>query len=407
MARPTRAGKPGRLLETALDLHERYGMAVIPVRGKRPACGRWKSYQSNPPDAAVLRRLFAPPGITGLAVIHGPPSGGLVCRDFDRLSGYQAWKRRYPKLARTLPTARTRRGFHVYFVGPDGFDDYGDGEYRGDACHYTLLPPSLHPDGGHYEWVIPPGDAIPTVADPVACGLRSPDKAKRKRGVNTSATSAPSMLGGDGSNGSNVADVLTPCQSVLSQPGVRRAVALAIRLTVPTGAGRRNRAVFNLCRHLKGIPELAGMPAQALHPVVQEWHARALKAVRTQEFADTWADFLHAWAAFKADAGVMDALYRRAIERPPPPFAAERYGPESKATHLAALCRELQDGAGKDRCFYLSCREAGRLLGVSHVRASRYLNMLVADGVLAPGEPADRAQRRANEYRYVGGPGGL
>src|SRR4051812_13037587 len=96
MAQSVPAGKAGRLIQAALDLHQRFGWCVIPARGKKPA-GRWKQYQRRRQDEDELRRLFAPPGVTGLAVILGPVSGGLVCRDFDTADGYRVWAQRYPE----------------------------------------------------------------------------------------------------------------------------------------------------------------------------------------------------------------------------------------------------------------------------------------------------------------------
>jgi len=59
-------------------------------------------------------------------------------------------------LARTSPTVETARGRHVYFRGDfDGVQHLAGGELRG-ARSYCLLPPSLHPDGVNYRWIIPP-----------------------------------------------------------------------------------------------------------------------------------------------------------------------------------------------------------------------------------------------------------
>lgn len=161
------------LLAAALACHER-GWCVIPMRSGKVARVKWKPFQYRRPLRAELCRWFNMPDVTGLAVLTGPISGGLVCRDFDTMAGYQAWAARYPNLARLLPTVATKRGRHVLFVGPQGFDKYSDGEYRADPGHYFLLPPSLHPSGVRYRWVIdlPDGD-LEVIEDPVAVGLRN------------------------------------------------------------------------------------------------------------------------------------------------------------------------------------------------------------------------------------------
>ena len=105
-----------------MDYRTRYGWACIPVRGKQPAC-QWRRFQHVRPQPSMLKGLFDRGGITGLAVIAGPVSGGLVIRDFDDEGVFDAWLELHPILATELPIARTRRGGHVFFRGPEGFAD--------------------------------------------------------------------------------------------------------------------------------------------------------------------------------------------------------------------------------------------------------------------------------------------
>ena len=82
----------------------------------------------------------------------------------------------------------------------------------------------------------------------------------------------------------------------------------------------------------------------------------------------------------------------------PLPQAAMQYEDEP-IRRLVALCREL-GAAG--RPFYLSCRTAADLLGISHMQASRWLFLLAHDGVIVQLNKGDRAKRQAAEYRYNG-----
>ncbi len=150
--------------------YARRGWSIIPTIGKNSA-HHWKQFQTTPADESTLRRLFSHKGITGLAVILGSASRGLACRDFDDTDAYHRWADAQPELAALLPTVKTARGFHVYFRGPDSFAVLGDGEYRADAGHYCLLPPSRHPDGPTYTWqiMLPIGE-LPMV-NPSSCGL--------------------------------------------------------------------------------------------------------------------------------------------------------------------------------------------------------------------------------------------
>jgi len=163
---------PQTFLESALA-YDRRGWSVIPIKhkspkGKEPAC-RWSRYQSERPTQATLGRWFSNGKLDGLAVILGPVSGNLVCRDFDELDAYDRWADEHPDLATTLPTVETARGRHVYATAAtDRILQLQDGEVRGGG--YCLLPPSRHPTGAEYRWLVPlPEGPLPEI-DPVAAG---------------------------------------------------------------------------------------------------------------------------------------------------------------------------------------------------------------------------------------------
>jgi hypothetical protein len=184
---------------------------------------------------------------------------------------------------------------------------------------------------------------------------------------------------------------------------VQEEVEDAITNTQPTNAGERHHHIFQLCRRLKAIPALADAEVRVLRPIVVQWHARAKDVIGTKEFATTWADFIDAWKKVKyaAGEGPVDKAFARATAKKPPRIAVELYGDEP-IVQLAALCRELQRLAGDDE-FFLDCRTAGRLLGVSHKTASQYLRALRIDGILKCVETGSRQSRRASSYRYLPG----
>src|SRR6201995_2626372 len=137
------------LLSEALAYRAR-GWSVIPVgKDKKPPRGfSWKQWQSELPPERSVRDWFQNLQPTGVAVVLGPVSGGLYCRDFDNPTAYPAWATQSPVLAARLPTVVTQRGAHVYFAADADLRtmDLGDGELRGSGG-YCLLPPSLHPSG--------------------------------------------------------------------------------------------------------------------------------------------------------------------------------------------------------------------------------------------------------------------
>jgi hypothetical protein len=377
------------------------GWSIVPVAAgtKDRPCVKWKPFQTKPADELQVKKWFAN-GSHNMAVVFGAVSGGLACRDFDTMEAYQAWAASHPDFAEVLPTVATSRGRHVYFsttsenlrfVDLRTIDPPEDGEYRGDSGHYCLLPPSIHPDGPIYKWVVPlPDGDIPFVADVRAAGLlpayvtEETDEAQE--------TSCPV---------SSVSSV-----SSVTSEGTDPEIERAILATIPAHTGRRNRQVFELARALKGIPRLADAPADAMRPYVRRWHRVGLErgVIATVPFEETLIDFIHAWPRVKFPKGNQRvlAIVQRAKDSPPPAVAQNYEGDRLRL--LVAICREFQRESGSSP-FFLSCRMAAALLGLGengHVSAWRWLELLVHDKVLENVERGERGKRRATRYRYIG-----
>jgi Bifunctional DNA primase/polymerase, N-terminal len=243
------ANNPPDLLDAAFQCLER-GIATIPVNGKKAAI-KWKRYQTVMPTERELRQWFSDPTVSGLAVIH---SGNLACRDFDKVEGYERWAACHSDLAGVLPTVQTPRGRHVYFRGKPGFVSFADGEYRGDCKHYTLFPPSVHPSGLPYRWLIPFDSDLPEV-DPVRAGLL------RDVEILTDTQATQATQEGQATHS-------THCM------GQQVTIPNAIAATLPTGAGQRNRKLFDLARQLKAV--MPDAKSKELKPIVREWFKLAL-----------------------------------------------------------------------------------------------------------------------------------
>jgi hypothetical protein len=356
------------LLATALGYAAR-GWSIIAVKGKI-AAGLWKPFQELPADEPTLRRMFGRNGITGLAVILGSASSGLACRDFDLADAYHAWAAKNPDDAIRLPTVRTPRAFHVYGrLGEEIFVDFGDGELRADSRHYVLLPPSRHPSGQTYAWLnpLPPArEALPLLPP----SLMAPWGERREEEDPTNHQ---------------------PKQPIACVP--KRVIEDAIEVTLPDGPGQRNRKIFDLARRLKGI---TGMEPQSLKPIVVEWHRRALPAITTKDFGETWSDFQVAWQRVKNPHGTrVDAAYAFARQAP-----RTFIDGNNDLGALAAMCKFLSEAANEGT-FFLACRTVERLFRVPRMTAWRWLQSLQFYGIIEAQETGRLKNRQATTWRYT------
>jgi hypothetical protein len=383
------APKPEDLLTAALGYQAR-AWSIIPTVGKE-ARAPWKRFQSCPASPAELQSLFALQGVDGLAVILGSVSGGLACRDFDDPDLYKQWAESHPDLAVILPTVRTHRGAHVYCHAPkERYFDFGPpkGEYRGDSRHYCLLPPSIHGKGSPYVWSVPLPTGPLTKIEPVAAGLV----------CNTEDTEHSE----DTDNPDNTPLTTRPALSVSSALSVLHAPSIEelILRTLPTGPGMRAHRLFDLARALKAVPHLADADFDALRPIIQRWHKLARPAISTQEFEESWIDFLRAWdrVRFPAGTGPLDQAFGIAKSQPLP-ACAERFS-TGGIRMLIALCQQLQLAA-RDDTFFLACRSAAKLLDIDYTTANRWLWLLEKERILERISTGSKASKKANEYFFL------
>jgi Bifunctional DNA primase/polymerase, N-terminal len=387
----------GEFLELAKEYVAR-GWCILPMTvdrqgNKKPALKTYKRYHSERPTAETLASWFSSTkvdgmNLCGLGVMCGSVSGGLYCRDFDILESYLAWAAEHVALAKTLPTVKTARAFHVYGRQAALVKtlDFEDGELRGEKA-FVVLPPSDHPSGVRYAWVNPLPMGEISLISPEAAGLNvcmlqrgQRDRRETEKTENTQKQNGHVSL----------------CLSVSLSYDER--VNAAIMETLPTRAGTRDDNVFTLARALKAIPELADLPAGDLRDIVKRWHSLALSVIGTKPFDVTWAAFCHAWPRVEFPLGTspLESIMETLVTKVPPPEAGAYETQGVKM--LVALCAELQRRAG-DKPFYLDCRSAGRCIGTDHNIANNWLNMLTADRLLTKieqGRPGHASRWRWN-----------
>ena len=388
--------------------YRRLGWVCIPLDANKKPVGRWKALQGRKPTDRQLGRLYDHnPRVRGLGVLLGRASGcrgrGLVVRDFDTYEGYREWAHGNPGVAAVCPTVRTCRGTHVYLwnPGPDVFLDdraglpFGKGDVRGDRGHYAVLPPSAHPHGGTYRWLLnePDGpDDIP-VFTPVAAGMVAPQPPRRRSEPSDQTASSPRPSGSGGRS------PVCPTPATGELPS---AVQEAVLRSLPAGPGERHRRLFDLAQRLKDISP--GATASFWAVAFSAWWRLASTVIRSKNRGASWREFV-------------DALDR---VRTPISFTAPRLaicpdkdadkGSETTNTScvhserdqlILAACRRLA-ALSSDGVFHLSYRLAGDACGLKHVQAGKRLRGLVAAGglvVVGKPERPSATRRRATRYR--------
>ena len=123
--------------------------------------------------------------------------------------------------------------------------------------------------------------------------------------------------------------------------------------------------------------------------------------IESKDFIETETDFLHAWSRVRSPMG-MDylAMIRERAMLAQPLELAQRWGMEGFG-FLITICAELQQDAGGGS-FFLSARDAGRLIHTSYSTASRMLASLTHYKILEVVTKGTAGTRRATTFRFVG-----
>lgn len=139
----------------------KWGLSPIPLRArdKRPLRA-WEEFQKRVVTEAEISAWQWP----NIGIVTGAISGVIVL-DTDGAEGEETIKQHD---ALQTPTVKTAKGRHLYFKHPGGrvsnFTRKLPGlDLRGDGG-YVVAPPSIHPSGVVYEWIILPDDC--EFADP-------------------------------------------------------------------------------------------------------------------------------------------------------------------------------------------------------------------------------------------------
>lgn len=389
------------MLEEVLQYRD-LGWSLIPIAPgtKSPLPRDWTRYRDDRrAPLRDLKRWFSSSDV-GIAVVCGKLSGNLAVRDFDHPERYFEWGCKHPELAKSAPTVRTPKGFHVFVkIDPDdpnlprGISPVVQG--TGDTLrigHFSILPPSQHPEGGIYRWEKDPFKfPVPFVSDIVASGLWIPySKMKRKAGKREPLTSvvtlatAPANLK---STAKAVAELLRTAQEVPDE--IFRKL---LKWLIPTHSGIREQQIWATCRFLKSFREFQLLNNYEMRNLYWWWYREALPYVSTKNWSDTLTAFERAWERALPEAGeegsAATSAIRSALKNRVPEDLRKELSADEPAGILAGICKGLQEESDSDR-FFLPRDTAQKWLNDVGIKCaagtvSRWIHSLKRLGIIFP-----------------------
>jgi len=159
------------ILDSALEYAE-FGWQVVPIkpRDKRPIFDDWPQKATSDADAIAAHWAETPGANVG--ILLGERSG-IIDFEGDGPDAEKTLLAIFGNEPPVTPTYKSSRGKHrLFFFRADlpgqGKNHFkvGDLEIRtgyGGKAAQSVFPPSIHPDGGRYEWLVSPSECPPAV----------------------------------------------------------------------------------------------------------------------------------------------------------------------------------------------------------------------------------------------------
>ncbi len=366
-----------------------------------------------------------------LVVDIDPDRGGI--ETLARLEG------EYGALPRSWEVATGGGGQHLYFSVPYDVEIVKPDRWKADGVeikhegHYVIGPGSNHVSGKRYTQTSSVGDRPPifpakwlelvSIFTPVSDAhstskpaSRSPSAGKpalstwHKRSTHKSDKSAehveqaPST---DSSDNSDNYSIVSDISDISVCSAVREKIIEAVKMTYPRRKGIRNLKLMELGRWLFRIEELQEKDAEWFRPIIKLWLDLAQQWIGPREFAETWAEWLDIWTLW-VSRSIDDHPVFKANElmkkRQTPPLPPNGYRSDN-ARRLVALCAALADvAADADGIFFVSCRDAARVIGLDPEEYCRFVGsvfrQMTKDGILEKVGEHKRGSMKAQRYKY-------
>lgn len=377
--------------------------------GVKGAEKRWKHLKAEVAmkDEAHLREL----GKGNIGVALGDKSDGLISIDWDQDEILEEFLRINPTINQTL-VSKGRRGGNVWYrmTGEHPLRSVylkrhgkSAGEWRSGGAQTIIY--GLHPEGHQYQLVQKlPAKQISYDQIVWPAGVTPPVSIGERRLLDVKDSNK-------GESEKNKVQPLTAfsnpqLSSVILCPPLSssvKSVEDCIRLSIPNEPHQNNSALFKFARCIKTLEALQMRKFEAGEQVAafNRWHCEAelrgvLRAGQSRdqylmEYLDGYQKVKHLVLESKLLKDAWDmAIDRRTYQ---PDFS--RYFTSPIIHRLISWCYYIQHFADENGVvWFLSCREAGRYLGVSHTEANKMISTLISLKILTVVENSNESKAR-------------
>ena len=414
--------------------------SVIPIRllcdcrkgagcttpGKHPRINNWTQLATF--DPIQIERWGKQFGDYNPAVATGQGVLGIDVDDHgDGRNGAEMFAKleaEFGQLPRDWEVRSGSGSAHLYFSVPPDSQIRDPNRWHDEGVEikhegaYLIAPPSLHVSGERYEWVRRIGDHPPQLPArwlqllsvvessdppvPKTAGLHS----WFERPVIQNVEEPESERDGECTHKThnNHLDVLLCDLCVQSTHSL---IQELISSTLPRRVGTRNKLLTELARGLYKIPELKSLDAEQIHPLIQYWLELAQPFIGERDEEDTFAEFDYMWAYWLRDDIDVHPVHKALAymkTKPVPALPPGKYRSDT-ARRLVMLCAAMAAvAANVDGVWWLSCRDAARILGLDPEKKAKFISQgfgeMVKDRII---EVVERPPgRKATVYRWLG-----
>ena len=376
---------------------------------------KWKHLEATTAmkDPAYLRDLDK----SNIGVALGEKSGGLISIDLDEDGILDEFLRINPAINQTL-VSKGRRGGNVWYRMSSKYpqklvclkkNGESKGEWRSGGAQTIIY--GLHPEGHQYQ-----------IVQNLPAKLISFDQIVWPAGITPPVANAETeFFEVDRLNGAKVEETNTHSKTAFSNPlsssvilcpllsSSVKSVEDCIRLSVPSEPHQNNSALFKFARCIKTLEALEMREFKMIEHVeaLDKWHceAKSLGVLRVGQSRDEYLmEYLDGYQKVKhlvIESPLLNDAWVVAInpQSYQPDFSSYFTSPNMQ--RLISWCYHIQLLADKlGNQWFLSCRQAGKYLKISHTDANQMIKTLTRFKILSVVEKSTHV--KARRFKYTG-----